>query len=98
MARKRQKDLGKFAVSADFFRTKREEAGISQEALGESLGISSQTVSNWERGLCRPPSERLYDIMVILEIPKTELQEFLLQQASQIIEEQLKQKSNKRRA
>lgn len=29
----------------------REQAGLSQEALARQLGVSSKTVSNWERGM-----------------------------------------------
>ena len=29
----------------------REHAGLSQEALARLLGVSSKTVSNWERGI-----------------------------------------------
>lgn len=29
----------------------RERAGLSQEALARLLGVSSKTVSNWERGI-----------------------------------------------
>ena len=29
----------------------REKAGLSQEALARQLGVSSKTVSNWERGI-----------------------------------------------
>jgi putative transcriptional regulator len=29
----------------------REKAGLSQEALARLLGVSSKTVSNWERGI-----------------------------------------------
>lgn len=29
----------------------REKAGLSQEALARLLGVSSKTVSNWERGM-----------------------------------------------
>lgn len=28
----------------------REQAGLSQEALARRVGVSSKTVSNWERG------------------------------------------------
>ena len=29
----------------------REQAGLSQEALARIVGVSSKTVSNWERGI-----------------------------------------------
>ena len=30
---------------------KRKELGLSQEALGEHLGVSNKTVSKWESGV-----------------------------------------------
>ena len=38
----------------DSLRRLRKERGITQEDVAESLGISAQTVSKWERGLCAP--------------------------------------------
>ncbi|MDX2229691.1 MAG: helix-turn-helix transcriptional regulator [Leptolyngbyaceae cyanobacterium bins.349] len=32
------------------FKQLREQAGLSQEALARLVGVSSKTVSNWERG------------------------------------------------
>ncbi|MDI9521321.1 MAG: XRE family transcriptional regulator [Bacillota bacterium] len=40
-------------------RRKREEAGISQEQLGEKLGVSFQAVSNWERNSSLPDTAKL---------------------------------------
>lgn len=37
----------------------RKEAGITQEALAETLGVSSQSVSRWELGICYPDLEML---------------------------------------
>ena len=33
------------------FKQLREQAGLSQEALARIVGVSSKTVSNWERGI-----------------------------------------------
>ena len=37
----------------------RKETGITQEALAETLGVSSQSVSRWELGICYPDLEML---------------------------------------
>jgi transcriptional regulator with XRE-family HTH domain len=33
------------------FKKLRERAGLSQEALARQIGVTSKTVSNWERGV-----------------------------------------------
>ena len=40
----------------------RKEAGLTQEALSEKLGVSSQSVSRWELGICYPDLELLPSI------------------------------------
>jgi transcriptional regulator with XRE-family HTH domain len=37
----------------------RQAAGISQEELASALGVSRQTVANWERGTRFPSSDHL---------------------------------------
>ncbi len=37
----------------------RREQGLTQEALGEALGVSNKTVSRWETGTYLPPVEML---------------------------------------
>lgn len=37
----------------------RREQGLTQEALGETLGVSNKTVSRWETGTYLPPVEML---------------------------------------
>lgn len=37
----------------------RREKGLSQEALGEKLGVTNKTVSRWETGKYMPPVEAL---------------------------------------
>jgi transcriptional regulator with XRE-family HTH domain len=43
--------------------------GISQERLGELLGVSYQQIQKYERGTNRIGSSRLYDICRILDVP-----------------------------
>ena len=37
----------------------RKEKGLSQEALGEALGVSRQAVSKWEQGRAAPSTANL---------------------------------------
>ena len=38
---------------------KRKELGLSQEALGEQLGVSRQSIYKWESGTALPEIEKL---------------------------------------
>lgn len=52
------KDL--FKVLGDFLQSKRVKAGLSQGDVATKLGYSSpQFISNFERGLCAPPLNKL---------------------------------------
>ena len=45
--------IGKFIAEM------RKEQGLTQEQLGEQLGVSNKTVSRWETGAYLPPAEAL---------------------------------------
>ena len=50
---------------------KRKEMGLTQEALGARLGISSgKAVSKWERGLSQPCEEHLTQLVDLLGLPR----------------------------
>ena len=51
----------------------RKEQGMSQEALGEKLGLSRQAVSKWERGMSYPDITLIRDICAILQVSEHEL-------------------------
>jgi transcriptional regulator with XRE-family HTH domain len=47
----------------------REKLRISQERLGELLGVSSQQVQKYEKGVNKVSAERLYRIAQALNVP-----------------------------
>ncbi len=49
-----------------FIQTGRKEVGLTQAKLGERLGVSAQSVSNWERGETLPDVALLPDLAVLL--------------------------------
>lgn len=63
-----------------YLKEKRLQAGLSQGAVAKKLGYSSpQFVSNWERGLSRPPINTLKKIAQAYNIPTNEMFEVVLQ-------------------
>lgn len=50
-------------------RWRRKELRLTQEQLGETLGLTFQQVQKYEKGVNRIGASRLYDISRILEVP-----------------------------
>ena len=57
----------------DFIARLRKEKGLTQEKLGEALGVSSKTISKWERGVNAPDISLLNSLSSILEVDVEEL-------------------------
>ena len=51
----------------------RRQAGLSQEALAEKLGVSRQAVSKWESGAAVPELDKLTELAHIFHIRLDEL-------------------------
>lgn len=50
-------------------RLRRMLLGISQEKLGEHLGLTFQQIQKYEKGVNRIGASRLYDLATVLEVP-----------------------------
>lgn len=50
-------------------RIRRQILGMSQEKLGDQLGVTFQQVQKYERGSNRVGASRLYDVARVLEVP-----------------------------
>ena len=50
-------------------RLRRTLLGLSQEALGDALGLTFQQVQKYERGANRIGASRLYDLSRVLDVP-----------------------------
>lgn len=55
-------------IMGEFIQERRRRAGLTQEELGERLGVSFQSVSNWERGVSCPDTALLLDLARILGV------------------------------
>lgn len=60
--------------SAPRLKTMREKKGLSAAALGQILGVTAQTVYNWEAGTTRPRNEQIAAIAVVRATGKREIQ------------------------
>ena len=62
-----------------YFKQRRIELKLNQIDVARHLGYSSsQMVSNWERGRCSPPIEKLYELAQLLAIPKQAIMDLVL--------------------
>ena len=59
--------IGKFLAEL------RKESGLTQEQLGEKLGVTNKTVSRWETGAYLPPAEALLAISEFFGVSINEL-------------------------
>ena len=50
-------------------RQRRTLLGMSQEKLGEALGLTFQQVQKYERGMNRVSASRLFDLSRVLDVP-----------------------------
>src|SRR5579862_1779426 len=50
-------------------RLRRTLLGMSQEKLGEAIGLTFQQVQKYERGANRVGASRLYDLSQVLDVP-----------------------------
>src|SRR2546430_15710580 len=50
-------------------RLRRTLQGMSQERLGEALGLTFQQVQKYERGVNRVGASRLFDLSRVLDVP-----------------------------
>jgi len=59
--------IGKFIAEL------RKERGLTQEQLGEKIGVSNKTVSRWETGTYLPPADALLIISELFDVSINEI-------------------------
>ncbi len=70
-------DSGKLRFRADGFRTMRRRLGLSAAQLGKLLGVSEQSVYNWETKTATPRASHLPTIARLRTMGKREVQQLL---------------------
>lgn len=59
--------IGKFMAEL------RKDAGLTQEQLGEKIGVKNKTISRWETGTYLPPAEMLLELSELYSVSINEL-------------------------
>lgn len=57
----------------NFLATLRKEQNLTQESLGEKLGVTNKTVSRWENGNYLPPVEMLQELSKLYAVSINEI-------------------------
>jgi DNA-binding transcriptional regulator YiaG len=68
---------GKLRFRADGFRTMRRRLGLSASQMGKLLGVSEQSIYNWETKTATPRSAHLPTIARLRSMGKREVQQLL---------------------
>ena len=61
------RNIGKFIADL------RKERGLTQEQLGEKLGVTNKTVSRWETGVYLPPADALLALGELFGVSMNEI-------------------------
>lgn len=70
-----------FQVLGDFLQSKRVKAGLSQGDVATKLGYSSpQFISNFERGLCAPPLNKLKMLVQLYDLAGEEVLKLMMKE------------------
>lgn len=91
--------MREFSSLGTYLKEKRIQNELTQHELSSTLKLHSQFVSNWERGLCAPPSHSFEKLIEKLKINREELVDAMLEDSKSVIEskvypkKRLKQKS-----
>lgn len=79
--------MAEFNHLGTYLREKRLEKDLSQAELARTLkDVHVQFVSNWERGLCAPPSHSFQKLIEVLKLNRDELVEVMLKDSRSVIE------------
>lgn len=89
---------GEFQNLGVYLREKRLSAGLTQTELSQSLKVHVQFVSNWERGLCAPPSHCFHHLIDVLELSRDQVVSAMVSDSKRSIEAKVFKKKKKSKA
>lgn len=86
---------GDFHYLGSYLKERRNDQGFTQAALAKKLKVHVQFVSNWERGICAPPSHCFHHLIETLELDREHTVEVMLNDAKNLIESKVFKKKRK---
>lgn len=90
--------MAAFSNLGKYLKQKRLDAGYTQAELARELGnIHSQFVSNWERGLCAPPSYSFSKLINLLSLNREKMVDVMVEDSKIAIEQKVYMKKQSRR-
>lgn len=72
-AKPEEEEGPRLRFSAERLRTRRERLGLSAADMGKLVGVSSQTIYNWETGKARPRASQLTALAAARKLGKREV-------------------------
>jgi transcriptional regulator with XRE-family HTH domain len=86
-----------FQVLGEFLQSKRVKSGLSQGDVATKLGYSSpQFISNFERGLCAPPLNKLKMLVQLYDLSGEEVLKLMMKEQERHLRKALGLKGKKR--
>ncbi|AZZ37925.1 hypothetical protein CIK05_14315 [Bdellovibrio sp. qaytius] len=89
---------GEFQNLGLYLKEKRLGAGLTQTELSQSLKVHVQFVSNWERGLCAPPSHCFHHLIDVLALSRDQVVVAMVSDSKRSIEAKVFKKKKKAKA
>lgn len=89
---------GDFHNLGIYLKEKRLSAGLTQTELSQSLKVHVQFVSNWERGLCAPPSHCFHHLIDVLGLNREQVVNAMVSDSKRAIEAKVFKKKKKSKA
>lgn len=89
---------GDFQDLGQYLKQKRLSSGFTQTELAKSLKVHVQFVSNWERGLCAPPSHCFHHLIDVLHLNRDQVVNAMVADSKRLIEAKVFKKKKKSKA
>lgn len=84
-----------FQDLGNYLKEKRNDEGFTQAELGKRLKVHVQFVSNWERGVCAPPSHCFHHLIEVLKLNREHIVDVMVSDAKRLIESKVFKKKRK---